>query len=318
MAEIGYTLSCEEHGPGDLIRFAAAAEEAGFTFATISDHFHPWVDAQGQSPFVWAVLGGLAGATRRLRIGTAVTCPTFRIHPALVAQAAATVEAMMPGRFFLGLGSGENLNEHVVGRYWPPADIRQDMLAEAVAVIRRLWEGGVVTHRGEHFQVDRARVYTLPERPPPILVAAAGPGSTDLAARIGDGLISVAPDADIVRRFEAAGGTGRPKLGQVHVCWAADEVEARRTAHRRWPNAAVPGELGQELPMPAHFEQAASTLTADDVAEVVVCGPDAERHADAIRRYVDAGFDQVTVHQVGGDQAGFLRFYRDEVLPKLG
>jgi coenzyme F420-dependent glucose-6-phosphate dehydrogenase len=317
MAEIGYTLSCEEHRPDALVRLAADAEEAGFTFATISDHFHPWTDAQGQSPFVWAVIGGVAQVTQRLRLGTAVTCPSKRVHPALVAQAAATAEAMMPGRFFLGVGSGENLNEHIVGGFWPPAGVRLEMLEEAVTMIRRLWEGGVVTYEGRHHQVYNARIYTLPERPPPIMVAAAGSKSAELAGRAGDGLVSVAPKAETVETFRAAGGDGKPCYGQVHVCWAEDEAKARRTAHEQWPNAAIPGELGQELPMPAHFEQASSAVTEDQVADSVTCGPDPERHIAAIRKYLDAGFDHVVVHQIGPDQEGFFRFYRSEVLPKF-
>lgn len=318
MARVGYTLSCEEHPPTTLVELAGQAEAAGFEFATISDHFHPWTDTQGQSPFVWAVIGGVAQVTSRLELGTTVTCPSRRVHPAVVAQAAATAACMLPGRFFLGVGSGENLNEHVVGEAWPPAGIRLEMLEEAVGVIRRLWEGGQVTHTGRHYQVHTARIYTRPDTPPPIYVAAAGPKASELAGRIGDGLVAVAPDADTVQGFVDAGGGGKPCVGQVHVCWAEDEAEARRTARRIWPNAAVPGELGQELPTPAHFEQAAARVDEDDVAESVVCGPDPERHRAAIEAYLDAGFDHVTVHQVGPDQQGFFAFYRSEVLPKLG
>jgi len=318
MPAIGYTLSCEEHRPNDLVRFAVRAEEAGFDFATISDHFHPWTDSQGQSPFVWSVIGAVAQATSELKLGTAVTCPSRRIHPTVIAQAAATVEAMMPGRFFLGVGSGENLNEHVVGEYWPPTGIRLEMLEEAVGLIRRLWEGEVVTHEGRYYRAHTARIYTLPERPPPIMVAASGPKAAELAGRIGDGLISTAPKSETVEQFRANGGGGdRPTYGQVHVCWAPDESEARALAHRQWPNAAIPGELGQELPTPTHFEQAATTVGPEDVAKAVVCGPDPERHVEAIRQYVDAGFDHVFVHQVGPDQEGFFRFYESEVLPKL-
>jgi G6PDH family F420-dependent oxidoreductase len=316
MPEIGYALSSEEHRPGDLVRFAAAAEASGFRFALISDHFHPWTDAQGQSPFVWATLGGIARATEHLRVGTGVTCPTSRIHPAIVAQAAATVADMMPGRFFLGVGSGENLNEHVLGDPWPPVGLRQRMLEEAVAVIRQLFTGELVTHDGEYFTVHTARLYTVPDEPPPIVVAAAGPMAAQLAGRIGDGLVSVAPNAEIVDAFRRAGGRG-PRYGQVHVCWGPDEAEAVKIAHRQWVNAAIPGELGQELPLPAHFEQAGKTVRPEDVAEVVVCGPDPERHRAEIRKYTDAGFDHVYIHQVGPDQDGFFRFYSEEVIPKI-
>jgi coenzyme F420-dependent glucose-6-phosphate dehydrogenase len=316
MPEIGYSLSSEEHRPGDLVRFAAAAEASGFRFALISDHFHPWTDAQGQSPFVWSVLGGIARATDHLRVGTGVTCPTTRVHPAIVAHAAATVADMLPGRFFLGVGSGENLNEHILGDAWPPAGIRLRMMEEAVAIIRELFTGDLVTHDGEYYTLHTARLYTLPEQPPPIMVAASGPKAAEVAGRIGDGLVSVAPNPEVVGQYRQHGGDG-PRYGQIHVCWAPDEAQAVETAHRQWVNAAIPGELGQELPLPAHFEQAGKNVRPEDVAEIVVCGPDPERHRAEIAKYADAGFDHVYVHQVGPDQDGFFRFYADEVLPKV-
>lgn len=315
--EVGYTLSSEEHGPSELVRHAVLAEEAGFPFALVSDHFHPWIDRQGHSPFVWGVIGGVAQATERLRLGTGVTCPTIRIHPAIVAQAAATATAMMPGRFFLGLGAGENLNEHILGDRWPSATERLEMLEEAVDVIRALWEGRMLTHHGPHFTVDHARLYTLPEEPPPIYVAAAGTRSVRLAATVGDGLISVSPDRELIEEYEQAGGEGKPRYGQIHVCWAGSEQEARATAREWWPNTSIQGELGVELPLPRHFEQAAGMVSEEDVAESVVCGPDPERYLDAVRAFGDAGFDHVYLHQVGPDQDGFFRFYREEVLPKL-
>jgi coenzyme F420-dependent glucose-6-phosphate dehydrogenase len=313
--EIGYALSSEEHPPSDLVRFARLAEEAGFPHALISDHFHPWVDAQGHSPFVWATLGGIAEATERIRVGTGVTCPTIRTHPAVIAQAAATVAAMMPRRFFLGLGTGENLNEHVVGARWPAGDERLEMLAEAIDVIRLLWRGGQQTHRGKHYTVEDARIYTLPDEPPPILVAANKPGAAELAAR-NDGFIGIAPDAELVERFDAAGGGGKPRYGQVTVCWGEDEEEAKQTAYEIWPNAAIKGELSQELPNPEHFEQAAGMATPDDVAESVVCGPDPGRIGEQIDQFAEAGYDHVYVHQVGPDQEGFIRFAEREVLPR--
>jgi coenzyme F420-dependent glucose-6-phosphate dehydrogenase len=317
MAEIGYTLSSEEFGPRDLMKFAVRAEEVGFTFALISDHYHPWVDQQGHSPFVWATLGGLAHATERLRIGTGVTCPTIRIHPAIVAQAAATVADMMPGRFFLGLGTGENLNEHVTGTRWPAIDQRLEMLEESVEVIRLLWKGGFQTHRGRHFTVEQARIYTLPTELPPLVIAAKGDKAGSLAGRLGDGLVGVGPDKDLIETFEKAGGAGKPRYGQIHVCWAENEAEARKTAHRWWPNAAIGGELGMELPLPRHYEQAAETVTEDDVAEQVSCGPDPKRVVEAIREYVEAGYDHVYLHQIGPDQEGFLQFFQGEVRPRL-
>jgi G6PDH family F420-dependent oxidoreductase len=314
--EIGYTLSSEEHAPNDLVRYARRAEGAGFAFSLISDHFHPWVDAQGHSPFVWSVVGGIAQTTERLRLGTGVTCPLIRIHPAIVAQAAATSAAMMPGRFFLGLGTGENLNEHIVGEAWPAADERLDMLEEAIELIRTLWEGGDQTFRGDFYVVENARIYTLPDEPPPIAIAASKSGAAELAGRLGDALISVAPNAELVEAYREAGGAG-PRYGQVHVCWAESEAEAKETAYRIWPNAAIKGELSQELPLPRHFEQAAQMATADDVAESTVCGPDPEPYVEQIRAFTDAGFDHVYIHQVGPDQDGFFRFFSDELSPLL-
>ena len=254
MATIGYALSTEEHGPGTLVRNARLAEEAGFEFALISDHYHPWIARQGESPFVWAVIGAIANATDRLRLGTGVTCPTIRIHPALVAQAAATAAVLMPGRFFLGVGSGENLNEHVVGERWPPLAVRLEMLEEAIEAIRELWTGKLVSHRGKHYTIENARLYTLPDEPPPLVVAAAGPNAAELAGRMGEGLVGVSPQAEVVEAFNAAGGKGKPRYGQVQVCWAEDEQQAKQTALDWFPNIALPGDLSQELPQPAQFE----------------------------------------------------------------
>jgi coenzyme F420-dependent glucose-6-phosphate dehydrogenase len=317
MVEIGYALSCEEHPPNDLIRYARRAEETGFTFALISDHYHPWVDRQGQSPFVWSVIGGIAQTTQHLRLGTGVTCPTMRIHPAIIAQAAATSAAMMPGRFFLGVGTGENLNEHILGHRWPPHDIRLAKLEEAVKVIRLLWQGETCTHRGQHYTVENARIYTLPDELPPIMVAASGQHAAEVAGRIGDGLINVAPVEDIVEYFQKAGGNGKPRYGQLTVCWAQDEAAGRRMAHEYWPNSGVQGELSQELPSPAFFEQAAKMVREEDIAEKIPCGPDPERHIKQIKAFVEAGFDHVYIHQIGPDQEGFFQFYERHVLPKL-
>jgi coenzyme F420-dependent glucose-6-phosphate dehydrogenase len=314
--EIGYTLSSEEFGPAELVRFAREAEAAGFGYGLISDHYHPWIDRQGQSPFVWAVAGGIAQGTTRFRLGTGVTCPLVRIHPAVVAQAAATAAAMMPGRFFLGVGIGERLNEHITGGAWPPARERLRMLEEAVEVIRLLWQGGTRSHRGRYYTVEDARLYTLPPSPPPIMVAASGPRAAELAGRIGDGLISTVPDRGVVEAFERAGGGGKPRYGQLHVCWGRRAEDARRVAHDQWPTAAFAPPINEEIRTPAQFAKiAAAMVREDDVAKDVVCGPDAAAHIAAIRKYADAGFDHVYVHQVGPDQAGFLGFYRSEILP---
>lgn len=317
MAEIGYALSSEEHGPGALVRYAETAEEAGFAFALISDHYHPWMRSQGQSPFVWSVIGAIARSTRRMRLGTGVTCPILRTHPAIIAQAAATSALLMPGRFFLGVGTGENLNEHIVGAGWPPIAVRLEMLEEAVLLIRRLWEGRKTSHYGKHYRVEDARLFTLPEEPIPLLVAASGSRAAALAGRVGDGLIGTRPDAALVRAFRRAGGEGKPCYGQVTACWAESESEARRIAREWWPNTAVPPRLRNDLATPEHFDEVASLVDEDRVAESVTCGPEPERHVAAIREYTSAGYERVYVHQIGPDQDGFFAFYRREVLPRL-
>ncbi len=315
--ELGYWLSSEEHPPRDLVRFARCAEDVGFSFALISDHIHPWLGRQGQSPFVWSVLGGIAHATERIRVGTGVTCPLIRMHPAIVAHATATAASMLQGRFFLGVGTGENLNEHVLGDRWPAADERLDMLEEAVDVIRELLRGEDVTHRGRHYTVEDARIYTVPDQLPEIAIAASGAKAAELAGRIGDGLIATHPDRKVVESFEAAGGSRKSRYGQVKVCWAADEASARRTAFEVWPNGALPGAINPELREPRMFEAAVEIVTEDQVAEKIVCGPDPQRHIAAIREFVDAGFDHVAIHQIGPDQDGFFRFYERQVLPRL-
>jgi G6PDH family F420-dependent oxidoreductase len=317
MLRLGYKLSSEEFAPTALVRHAVRAETAGFDFAVISDHFHPWTDRQGQSPFVWTALGAIANATDRLTVGTGVTCPILRTHPAIVAHAAATVAAMMPGRFFLGVGTGENLNEHVTGAKWPPVDARREMLEEAVDVIRRLWRGGVQSHRGRHYVLESARLYTLPPEPPPIMVAASGPKAARLAGRIGDGFVTTDPDPKLLRTFRRAGGRGKPAFVEITVCWAKSERQARRTAHEIWALAALEGSLFTEIAQPAHFEAAFKPITEAQVAAAVVCGPDPARHLAAIRRASRAGYDHVCVHQIGPDQEGFVRFYEAEVLPRL-
>jgi coenzyme F420-dependent glucose-6-phosphate dehydrogenase len=311
--ELGYALSSEEHRPLDLVRYARRAEDAGFPYALISDHFHPWIDRQGQSPFVWGVIGAIATSTESLRLGTGVTCPLIRTHPAVVAQAAATAAALMPGRFFLGVGTGENLNEHILGTRWPSASERLDMLEEAVALMRKLWEGELTSHEGKHYRVQDARIYTLPKEPIEVAVAAGGPEAARLAGQIGDALVSTAPKSELVDEYVRVGGKG-PLYGQVTVCWAETEREALRTAREWWPNAGLKGPLSQELPLPSNFEASAEMVDDDDLAQEVICGPDPARHLEAIEKYAEAGFDHVYVHQVGPDQDGFFDFYEREVL----
>jgi coenzyme F420-dependent glucose-6-phosphate dehydrogenase len=313
--KLGFALSSEDHPPNELVRQAALAEDAGFEFCMVSDHYHPWVDAQGESPFVWSTLGGIANATTTIRVGTGVTCPLIRIHPAIVAQAAATVAAMMPGRFFLGVGTGENLNEHVLGDRWPLPDERLEMLEEAVDVMRLLWRGGEKTHRGRHYTVDHARVYTLPDESPEVYVAGSAPRAAELAGKIGDGLISTAPDSDLVKTF--GNGNGKPKIGMMHGAYDRDAKKGLERATRLWPNLALKGPLGQDLATPSDFEQAAEMVDEEDVAETTPYGPDPGPYLDLIRKYADAGFTHVYIHQIGDNQDDFVDFARRELMPKL-
>ena len=252
-----------------------------------------------------------------VRLGTGVTCPIRRIHPAIVAQAAATAATLMPGRFFLGVGAGENLNEHIYGDPWPEGAVRLEMLEEAIEVIRLLWQGGEQSHRGAYFTVEQARLYTLPAEPPELYVAADGKEVAELAGRVGDGLIGVTPEAELIDQFASSGGRRKPRYGQATVCYAGGEDEARRIAHEWWPTSGLKGSLSWEIKTPALFEQAVKTVREEDVAESIVCGPDRDRHIEKIRAFVDAGYDHVYVHQVGPDQVGFFRFYEEEVLPAL-
>jgi G6PDH family F420-dependent oxidoreductase len=312
---IGYMLSSEEHSPTELVEQARMAEDAGFTALWISDHFHPWNDEQGQSPFVWSVIGALGQATS-LPVMTGVTCPTVRTHPAVVAQVVATSACLVPGGFRLGVGSGEALNEHITGARWPTAEVRLQMLEEAVQVIRTLFTGERVDHHGRHYTVEDARLYTRPAEPVPILVSGFGPKSIALAARIGDGFISTKPSRADLRSYRDAGGTG-PLEGGVKVCWAPTEQEGVSTAHRLWSTQGVPGELAQVLPSPRHFEQASSIVTDETTAQAVACGPDPEKHARSIREYADAGYDTVYIAQMGKRQQEFFDFYTKRVTPLL-
>ncbi|MEU4034809.1 LLM class F420-dependent oxidoreductase [Streptomyces collinus] len=316
MPEYGYFLSCEEHRPAELVEQARMAEQAGFQALWISDHYHPWNDAQGQSPFVWSVIGALSEAVS-LPVETAVTCPTVRIHPAVLAQAAATTAVMTGGHFRLGVGTGEALNEHILGDRWPPLPVRLEMLEEAVQVMRRLFTGEEVSHHGTHYTVENARLYTVPDEPVPIDISGFGPKATALAARVGDGYITMAPEEEIVTRFRKGGGGAKPVSGGTKVCWGTDREECLRTVRRLWFNELLPGEMGQVLPSPRHFEQLADLVTEDMVREKSVCGDDVDEHVAALSAFADAGFDRVYVNQIGTDQRGFFDFYRTKVLPRL-
>ena len=312
----GYTLSSEEHPPSALVANAVRAEELGFDFLSISDHYHPWVTAQGHSPFVWTVLGAIANATERVEVGVGVTCPTVRIHPAVIAQATATTALLFEGRFFFGVGSGEALNEHIHGDRWPTPGARLAMLAESIEVIRRLWTGDTVDHHGEHYTVENARLFDPPEVAPPIIVSGFGEASVELAAEVGDGYWGHAPDADPIERFAAAGGTG-PRYAQLDVCWASDEAAARRTVHEIWPNGGIPGQLSQDLPTWTHFETAAELVSEERATETVPCGPGVAPIVAAVQEYLEAGYDHVYLHQIGPDQDGFLQFWTDELQSAL-
>jgi G6PDH family F420-dependent oxidoreductase len=316
--QIGYKLTSEEFSAPDLVRFARAAEEHGFTFASISDHFHPWTDRQGQSPFVWSVIGGIAQVTTKLVVGTGVTCPSFRIHPVIIAQAAATVTTMMPGRFFLGVGTGENLNEHIAGQGWPEIEVRQQRLAEAVQIIRMLWEGGVRSHHGKYFTVENVRIYSLPDEPPPIMIAAAGAKSAELAAELGDGLIVTEPHAELAKKFRESAGADKPCYGEMPVCFDPDERKAQQIAHEVWPIAGLPGQLFSELPLPSLFEKASELVSKEQIAKSMPCGPDPEKHLKGIREYIKAGYDHIFIHQIGPNQEPFMDLYAKEILPRVG
>ena len=315
MTDFGYFLSSEELSPHELVKTAQLAEQAGFERIWISDHYHPWTREQGESAFVWSVIGAIA-ATTGLKTTTAVTCPTDRIHPAVLAQATATVASLAPGRFSFGVGSGERLNEHILGGLWPPAEIRLQRLEEAINLIRELWKGETVTHRGEHYTVDAARIFSLPDELPPILVSGFGPDATDVAARIGDGWVTVQPDGDLLKRYRAAGGKGITQ-GGTKICWAPSADDAAKTAYRLWGFQGVGGQSSQDLPSWVEFEELADASSPDQVAETVPCGPDPQRAVAAIEQYVEAGFDEVYVSQMGPDQEGGIRFLADEVLPKV-
>ncbi|HUR77401.1 MAG TPA: TIGR03557 family F420-dependent LLM class oxidoreductase [Acidimicrobiales bacterium] len=315
MTRFGYTLSSEEHAPRALVDYARAAEDAGFDFLSISDHFHPWISAQGHSPFVWSVLGAISQATSRIDVGVGVTCPTARIHPAVVAHASATAAQLLGDRFFLGVGSGEALNEHILGDPWPRAEIRLRMLAEAVSIIRELWEGETLNFEGEYYVVDNAKLFDPPGRVP-IIVSGFGQESVKLAAQIGDGYWGHGTDPELVELFVKSGGQG-PRYAQMSVCWAQNAAEARKTVHRFWPVGGIGGQLMQDLPTWKHFEQAAELVDEDAATSSTPCGPELGPVLESVQKFVDAGFDHVYFHQIGPDQEGFFNFWREELQPAL-
>jgi G6PDH family F420-dependent oxidoreductase len=316
VARFGCFLASEEWGPDDLVRQAVMAQEAGFETIGISDHFHPWNDEQGQSPFVWGVIGALSREVD-LPVSTHVTCPTIRIHPAIVAHAAATASLQLGGNFVLGLGSGEALNEQVLGDRWPLAAERLEMLEEAIEVMRALWTGDVVTHHGRRYTVEHARLYSAPESAVPVYISAFGPEAADLAGRVGDGFVTTKPDKETIKKFEQAGGRGKPKQASVKLCYGPDRDEAVKTAHRLWANTGLSGELAQELRTPEHFMQASELVDPESIGSKLSCGPDLEEHRKTVQEYLDAGLDEVFIGQIGPWQREFYRFAESDLLPSL-
>jgi G6PDH family F420-dependent oxidoreductase len=318
MTRIGYTMMCEQAGPKQLVRDVALAEQAGFDFAVISDHYFPWLDSQGHAPYAWSVLGAAAQATERIPLMTYVTCPIRRYHPAVVAQKAATMQLLSDGRFTLGLGAGENLNEHIIGGHWPIAGIRHEMLDEAVQIIRALWTGESVTFRGKHFDVESAKVWDLPDTAPPIGIAASGPESCRLAGRHADALIAVEPRAELGRMFDEAGGSGKPRVGQIALSYDPDEQIAVKRALDQFRWFTGNWTVNAELPLPASFDGASKTVRFEDVAEKMPCGPDVARHVAGIRQFEQAGFTDIALIQVGAEtQEQFISWAATELLPAL-
>ena len=314
--KIGFKLFAEAFSPHELVRQAVRAEEVGLDFVEISDHFHPWMHSHGHSPFVWSVLGSIAAKTERLELATGVTCPTIRYHPAIIAQAAATTQILADGRFTLGVGSGERLNEHVVARGWPEVEQRHRMFREALEIIRRLWQGGMQSYRGEYLSIEQARVFDLPDELPPIAVAIGGPKAARIAAELGDGIFTTDPDPDLVQAYADAGGSG-PKYTEVPLAWAPDADAAAASAHELFRFGLLDWKVLPELTNPANFESATQFVGVDDVREAFACGPDPERHLEVAREFAGAGFDHLALVNAGPDVDGFLDFYAEELAGPL-
>lgn len=317
MVAVGYTLMCEQSAPKQLVDNAGRADEAGFDLAVISDHYYPWLESQGHSPYAWSVLGAVAQATSRIELMSFVTCPIRRYHPAVVAQKAATMALLSDGRFTLGLGAGENLNEHVVGD-WPHVEQRHEMFEEAVQIIRPLLDGETLTYSGNHFEVPDAYLWDRPETPVPVVLAASGPSSASIAAEYGDGVIATEPDPRILRLFDDAGGTGKPRYGQMAICYGPDEAECRKIVHDQFRWFGLGWKVNANLPAPESFDGATQFVREEDVAASIPCGPDTDAHVAAFKKFVDAGFTHVALVQVGGDRQNmFFDWARAELLPRL-
>ncbi len=319
MTGFGYTMMCEHARPDQFVRDLASAEQAGFDFSVISDHYQPWLEEQGHSGYAWSILGAAAQATERIGLMSYVTCPTLRYHPAVVAQKAATMQILSGNRFRLGLGAGENLNEHVVGKRWPAVGVRHEMLVEAIEIIGSLFDGeGTVNFRGRHFDVEQARLWDLPDERVPIGVAASGPDSCRLAGERADVLVAVEPEPELIERFEQAGGSGKPKVGQVAVCYDADRDAAVTRAHEQFRWFGLGWKVNADLPNPESFAAATQFVTPDQVAESIACGPEVEAFVDAVKPYVEAGFTEVALVQIGAaEQDEFIAWSQRELLPAL-
>ncbi|HEY0471259.1 MAG TPA: TIGR03557 family F420-dependent LLM class oxidoreductase [Kribbella sp.] len=313
---VGFKLIAEAFSPTEIVAQAVRAEEAGFEFVEVSDHFHPWVSEHQHSGFAFSMLAAAAARTSTIELATGVTCPFIRYHPAVVAQAAATTALLSDGRFTLGIGAGERLNEHVVGAGWPPVSVRHEMLREALEIIRQLWSGGYQSYDGKHLKLEDARVFDLPDTLPRIAVAAGGPAAARIAGELGDALFATEPREDLVTAYRSAGGTG-PRYAEVPLAWATSEDEAAESARRLFRFGVTGWKVQAELPNPVNFDAATKTVTADHMREQFGCGPDVARHVEVAKQFVDAGFDQLALINAGPDMNGFFDFFTKELGPAL-
>ena len=314
--KIGFKLIAEAFSPQEVVRQAVRAEEAGFDFVEVSDHYHPWLYSQQHSGFAWSILAAAAARTERIGLATGVTCPFIRYHPAIVAQAAATTALLSDGRFTLGLGSGERLNEHVVGGGWPSVSVRQEMFREAIEIIRLLWSGGYQSYEGKHLTLDDARVFDLPDELPPLIVAVGGERAVELAVELADGIFATEPKPKLTEAYAKAGGTG-PRYGEVPLAWAPTEQEAAESAHRLFRFGLTGWKVQAELPNPINFESATAYITPDHVREMFGCGPDSARHLQVAGQFADAGFDHLALINAGPDVDGFFEFFGTELAEPL-
>ena len=314
--KIGYKLIAEAYSPTEMVRQCVRAEEAGFDFVEISDHYHPWLPEQQHSGFVWSMLAAMAARTERIELATGVTCPMIRYHPAIIAQAAATTQLLADGRFTLGVGSGERLNEHVVGQGWPSVTVRHQMFREALEIIRLLWQGGYQSYEGRHLHLEDARVFDLPDTLPPIVVATGGSRASTLAAELGDGIFTTEPRTDLIEAFTAAGGSG-PRYCEVPIAYASTEDDAAESARKLFRFGITGWKVQAELPNPVNFDAATRFITTEDMRQAFGCGPDTDNHLAAARPFVDAGYDHLALINAGPDVDGFFDHFAAELAQPL-